>query len=257
MTDIFFIAGSTVLIFMTLVFFIAQLKKDNSIVDIAWGGGFIAVTAALSIVYGLIDLIDYIILFSVVLWGVRLSLHIYLRGRGKGEDFRYAEFRKGWGNHPVINAFLKVFLFQGIIMLVISYPILLSFESINSMTILNYLGLFVFLFGFIFESVADLQLSNFKKKLENKGEIIRTGLWKYTRHPNYFGEALVWWGIFFISFGSYLWPTAVISPLLINIFLVKFSGIPMLEKKYEGRKEWEEYKNSTPAFIPWIGKKGY
>ena len=107
----------------------------------------------------------------------------------------------------------------------------------------------------MFESTADIQLYTFKEKRVNKGKIIKTGLWKITRHPNYFGEAVLWWGIFILSIDSYLSLIGIVSPLLLNFLLIKVSGIPLLEKKYEGNREWEEYKKMTPAFIPFFGKK--
>ncbi|MBU1100788.1 MAG: DUF1295 domain-containing protein [Bacteroidetes bacterium] len=257
MLEVIINASLTVLIFMLIVYVIAQIIKNNSIVDIGWGIGFILIGLSLWITNSVVDSVDTLLLLMLVIWGSRLAFHIYLRSRGKGEDFRYAEWRRGWGRSAPIQALVKVFLFQGILMLIFSSPILTVFASKNdSFGQLQFFGLMIFLTGFIFETVGDYQLVQFKREPANKGKIISKGLWKLTRHPNYFGEALLWWGIFIFSIGVANWYYGIIGPLLLNFSLVKFSGVPMLEKKYEGREDWEIYKRNTPAFIPIIGKKG-
>lgn len=257
MLDVVLYAAETVMIFMLAVYLIAQLIKNNSIVDIGWGIGFILISITLLIRMPLVDGVDEVISLMVTLWGLRLALHIYIRSRGKGEDFRYAEWRRGWGKSAPIQALIKVFLFQGVLMLIFSAPILFAFASANDkLGFLQFVGIGVFTIGFLFESVGDYQLIKFKNNTTNKGKIINTGLWKFTRHPNYFGEAFLWWGIFIVTIGVENWYFGIIGPILLNYSLVKFSGVPMLEKKYEGREDWEAYKKSTPAFIPIIGKKG-
>lgn len=249
-------AAISIFLFMVSMYIIAQIKRDNSIVDIGWGLGFIVVVLSQLFITPAEDSLDIVIAVLVLIWGSRLALHIYIRNHGKGEDFRYAQWRKDWGKSAPVQAFFKVFMFQGLIMFIISYPIVIVFHSYNQdLSVFALIGTFFFLVGFFFEAVGDYQLSKFKKD-NNKGKIITSGLWKFTRHPNYFGESLVWWGIFIVTIGSHLWYSAIVSPLLINFFLVKFSGVPLLEKKYEGRPDWEEYKSKTPAFIPFIGKKG-
>jgi steroid 5-alpha reductase family enzyme len=193
----------------------------------------------------------------ILAWGLRLAFHVYFRSRGKEEDFRYAQWRRDWGKNAAVIAFFKVFMLQGIIMLIIAYPIMVVFSSIdNQLTIINIFGISIFLFGLLFESVGDYQLLCFKKNPLNKGKIITSGLWKFTRHPNYFGEVVLWWGIGIFAIGSDLYLTAFISPLILNLLLLYVSGVPMLEKKYAGRKDWEDYKKITPTFVPLIGRKG-
>jgi steroid 5-alpha reductase family enzyme len=257
MVENLYIAAIIVFGFMFTMFLIAQKIKNNSIVDIGWGIGFILITFSQILAVESVVKHQVIMASMIFLWGARLALHIFLRSRGKGEDFRYAEWRKEWGRNAALQAFGKVFMFQGAIMLLISYPIIIVFSG-NSFPydFSLVIGVILFFTGMFFESVGDYQLIKFKKSPQNGGKIINVGLWKITRHPNYFGEAVIWWGIFISIIGTDFWYTAIFSPLLINIFLVKFSGVPMLEKKYEGRLDWEEYKKRTPAFIPWIGKKG-
>jgi steroid 5-alpha reductase family enzyme len=242
---------------MILMFIIAQIEKNNSIVDIGWGIGFILIALMLMLTSNRIHIKDLILFSMISLWGLRLTFHIYYRSRGKGEDFRYANWRKEWGKNAAIIAFFKVFMLQGIIMLIIAYPIMVIFNSFNDhLTGINFLGLSIFLFGLLFESIGDYQLTIFKKNPANKRKIIISGLWKLTRHPNYFGEVVLWWGIGIYTIGSDLYLSAFISPLTLNLLLLYVSGIPMLEKKYAGNTEWENYKKITPAFFPFIGRKG-
>jgi steroid 5-alpha reductase family enzyme len=251
------LSAMTVLLFMIVMFIIAQIKKNNSIVDIGWGIGFILIAIILLLTTDRIDLKDLIICVMIFVWGLRLALHIYSRSRGKEEDFRYAQWRKDWGKNAVVIAFFKVFMLQGIIMLIIAYPIMVVFNSLNDhLAIINFVGLSIFLFGILFESIGDYQLMRFKRNPENKGKIITTALWKFTRHPNYFGEVVLWWGIGIFTIGSDLYLTAFISPLILNLLLLFVSGVPMLGKKYAGNKEWESYKKITPEFVPCIGRKG-
>ncbi|MFC2135508.1 DUF1295 domain-containing protein [Bacteroidota bacterium] len=257
MLDIILTSVITVLVFMIFMFTIAQILKNNSIVDIGWGIGFILISVSLLFTVNPLDAKDLLISAMIAVWGLRLAIHIFMRAKGKPEDFRYAQWRKDWGDKAVIYAFFKVFMLQGIIMLFVALPIIVVFNSSDvQLTMLSFTGLLIFIVGFLFESIGDYQVYCFKKNPENKGKIITIGLWKYTRHPNYFGETLLWWGIGIFTLGSDLYWLAFISPLLINFLLVKVSGVPMLEKKYEGREDWEEYKKITPAFVPFIGKKG-
>ena len=257
MLHIIALSAVTVLSFMILMFIFAHLLKNNSIVDIGWGIGFILITSVLLLYKESADLKELVLAAIIFIWGIRLALHIFIRARGKGEDFRYAQWRKDWGKNAVLYAFVKVFLLQGLIMIFIALPIMVEFSSnIDSLNLYSFIGALIFAFGFLFESIGDFQMYCFKRNPENKGKIIKSGLWKFTRHPNYFGEAVLWWGIGIFTIGSDLWFISFIGPLVINLLLVFVSGVPLLEKKYEGNKEWDEYKKVTPAFIPFIGRKG-
>ena len=257
MISIIIASAVSVFIYMTSVFVLAQFIKNNSIVDIAWGPGFFIIALVQLILKPNPNINDSIISLIVFIWALRLSVHIYFRSRGKQEDFRYAQWRKEWGDKAMINAFVRVFMLQGLIMLVVALPIMLTFyNSHGSHILFSFAGLLIYVLGLSFESIGDYQLYKFKKNKDNKGKIIQSGLWKFTRHPNYFGEAVLWWGIgiYAIGIGSSI--AALTGPLVINLLLVYVSGIPLLEKKYEGNTEWGEYKINTPAFIPLIGKKG-
>ena len=257
MTNPYLVSALTAAVFMLFMYIAAQIKKDNSIVDIGWGIGFILITLSLIITSDNFDSGTQIFFSMILLWGLRLTLHIFLRAKGRGEDFRYAEWRKNWGNKAAWIAFYKVFMLQGFLMVLIAMPILIYFDKRGAENMsLKIAGVSVFVFGFLFEALGDLQLTNFKKNPSNRGRIITSGLWKITRHPNYFGEAALWWGIGIYSFAFTNSVFVFAGPLLLNVLLLKVSGIPLLEKKYEGTPDWENYKKITPAFIPWIGKKG-
>lgn len=251
--DTIITAAITIFVYMIMFYILAQLIKDNSIVDIGWGLGFIVVTIVLAIRSGELFAARILMMLFVIIWGLRLAIHIFLRNKGKEEDFRYKSWRKKWGRNAWWIAFFKVYLLQGLVMLLVSAPIIIVFTSAEvPFSYLHLLGIVLFLLGFYFEAVGDYQLYAFKKDPANKGKIITHGLWKYTRHPNYFGETIIWWGIFLIALPSYLGWIALISPLIITLTLVFVSGVPMLEEKYEGREDWEEYKQKTPMFVPFI-----
>lgn len=256
MLSFFIAAAGTVFIYMTAVFLAALLKKDNSIVDIAWGPGFILVALVMFFLRPGFEVRHILISVLVTAWGVRLATHIYLRNRGRGEDFRYAKWRKDWGRWFVPRTFLQVFMLQGIFMLIISCPIILVNRSgARGLTPLDALGGLLWLTGFLFEAVGDYQLKKFKHKPESKGRIMTTGLWKHTRHPNYFGEAALWWGIWLVALSVRGGWIAIGSPLTIGFLLLNVSGVTMLEKKYAGNEEFADYARRTSSFFPWFPKK--
>lgn len=245
-----------ILVYFSSLFILALIKKDNSIVDIAWGMGFIIVSLYILYISPIRNPRFLLVLALVLIWGLRLSIYIFTRNRGKKEDFRYAQWRKDWGKNWVIRSYIQVFIVQGFFLLTIVYPILmLSKSKFSSFTWLDYLGLAVWIIGFYFQSVGDLQKTCFKIKPENRGKIMQSGLWKYTRHPNYFGESTMWWGIFIITLNIENGIYAIFSPVIITFLLLFVSGIPLLEKKYENNPEFQAYKRRTSAFIPWFPKK--
>jgi steroid 5-alpha reductase family enzyme len=244
------IAGA-LLAYMTAFFVVAVVRRDNSVADIAWGGGFVLV-AVISLHLGAGWLPRPTLLTLLVsLWAARLSVHILERNRGRGEDPRYAAWRREWGRFWVVRSYLQVFLLQGTILLVVASGIIVvNTRSGDDLGALDRVGALVVLAGLAVETVADRQLARFARDPANRGRIMDRGLWRYSRHPNYFGEAVVWWGVFLVALsvpGS--WWTAV-SPLLITFLLLKVSGVPMLERLMEGRPGWAEYKARTSAFIP-------
>ncbi|NIM60007.1 MAG: DUF1295 domain-containing protein [Candidatus Aminicenantes bacterium] len=245
-----------VFLYMSLIFLLAWIKKDNSIVDIAWGIGFILV-AILTFFLEIAFVTRHVLVTALIfIWGTRLATHIALRNKERGEDFRYAQWRKDWGKWFFIRSFFQIYMLQGFVLLIIAYPVMLINHSQETgIVFLDILGLIIWLIGFVFEAVGDYQLAKFKRRAENKEKIMTQGLWRYTRHPNYFGETAMWWGIFLIALSVKGGWTAIVSPLLITFLLLRVSGITMLEKKYVGNKEFEEYTKRTSAFFPWFTKK--
>jgi steroid 5-alpha reductase family enzyme len=255
MLQVFLLSALTIFIYMTLFFLLAQALKDNGIVDIGWGIGFIVLSTVLAFTGIEITQRQFLLYILIFLWGFRLSFHIFLRNNGKPEDFRYANWRKEWGKFVVIRAFLQVFMLQGFFMFIIALPVIVTkLSSPERLGFVEIAGAVIWLVGFYFEAVGDYQLLQFKKDPKNKGQIITTGLWKYTRHPNYFGECVMWWGIFIVSIPSgYIWVT-IISPIVLTWLLTRVSGVTMLEEKYKGNKQFEDYAKNTNAFVPWFPK---
>ncbi len=241
--------GLTVLGYMTAWYVIGLAKRRNDVADIAWGLGFPIVgwVAFLTSGFSKVSLMTNIL---VTIWGLRLARHIYLRNRKRGEDSRYLAWRKEWNNF-YIRSYLQIYIFQGLLMLIISSPVvLINTARPDSLGLMGAAGVMVWMAGFGFEVVGDQQLANFISKEKNKGKIMQDGLWRYSRHPNYFGEVVLWWGIFLMAVGQTRGWTTIIGPATITYLILFVSGIPMLEKKYAGREDFEEYKRKTSAFVP-------
>lgn len=252
MTTILACIAFCLLTFFTLVYFLATIIRNNGIVDIAWGIGFVIVSL-IAYGYGMQGTRSLIVGFLVLIWGLRLAIHIYLRNKGKGEDFRYRAWREEWGDWWVVRSYFQIFVLQWFLALLVSVPILfVHLTPDTQIGFWDYLGITIWVIGFVYEALGDYQLTQFKKNKKNKGKLMTKGLWSTTRHPNYFGEALLWWGIALMAFIQTNSLLVFVGPLLIDFLLLKVSGIPMLEKKYEGRKDWEKYKKQVPAFFPKI-----
>ncbi len=240
-----------ILFYMTVIFMLALSLKDNSIADIGWGLGFILITL---FTFFAEEINFRKMLFSclILAWGGRLSIYIFLRKRGQEEDFRYRNWRNTW-KHFKLRSYFQIFMLQGFIMLIIALPIIcVNASEPRSFGFYDLTGLVLFLCGFVFEAFSDQQMNRFKKQPENAGRLMTSGLWRYTRHPNYFGEALLWWGIWLFAIPEIDGIFTIIAPLTMTLLLRCVSGVPVLEKKYKGRPDWEEYKAKTPVFIPFL-----
>lgn len=240
---------------MNVWFIISIIKKRNDVADEAWGLGFVLLAWISLILYQNFTLQNFLVNFLVSIWGIRLFLHIHARHINKPEDSRYAAWRASW-KWFYLRSYLQIFLLQGTFLFIISVPILLvNNNPANKFTFNILLGLIIWIIGFIFESTADRQLSKFIKNPENKGKLMTKGLWKYSRHPNYFGEITQWWGIWIVSITAVNGLFGIIGPITISVLIIFVSGIPLLEKKYQGRSDFEEYKKRTSVFIPLPPKK--
>ncbi len=248
--NVFFFSLIVLLIYMTAIFGLALWLKDNSIVDVAYGLAFVLTCNSAFLVYGDGHARQWLIVSLITIWGLRLTCHIFLRKQGEGEDFRYRQWRQEWGDTFIWRSFLQIFMLQGTVIFLVVLPALLVIKSPGGrLGVFDLAGLLVWLFGFGFEAIGDWQLFRFKRKAENRGKIIQSGLWRYTRHPNYFGLLLI---ALKVPYGA----VAVLSPLLIDFLLLKVSGIPMLEAKYQSNPEFTAYKARTNALFPWLPKPG-
>ena len=251
------ISLATILLYMTAFWSVANAIKNNGIVDAAWGSGFVLIAYVNFLLSPSIALVPMISVIMITLWGVRLTAHLVPRVLKNSEDFRYAAMRKRWGKHASVNSLIRVFLLQGILILCIAYPVLMIIQCPrDTVQVSDIAGMVVWTAGFLIETVADWQLKRFIKKEKGPDNpILTSGLWKYSRHPNYFGEALLWWGFFLLALpcpGGWL---AVFSPLLIDFLLIRISGVPLLEKRYKDHPEYQAYARRTSIFIPWFPRK--
>ena len=183
---------------------------------------------------------------------MRLSLYIGIRKVGKQEDYRYKEWRKKWGTSFLIYSLIQNFIFQGILSFIMLSSVMVIDYSQNpkSLNWWQVIGVIVWLFGFIYEAVSDYQLNKFKRSKKSKDDILNSGLWKYSRHPNYFGEITQWWGLWIVSIGLSYFYIGLLSPVLITFLIIKVSGIPLLEKRYHNNPSYQKYANVTPKLIP-------
>lgn len=247
----YLIAALILWVYVTLLFIIAVIRQDNSIADIAWGSGFILVSVSVLLYREAFGPRNLLVTALVILWGMRLSLRIFLRNRGKGEDWRYQRWRKEWGRHVYLRSYMHVFLLQGFILLGNVSPVIIihSYPS-QTWACTDIVGLSLWCVGFFFESVGDRQLDRFVRNEANRGKIFQEGLWRYSRHPNYFGDIAMWWGIFFLGLESPYGILGVVGPVLLTFLIVFVSGIPLAEKAMEGRPGFEEYRKRTSVLIP-------
>ena len=245
---------ASVFVYVTLGFVYAVLVRRNDIADVMWGPG-IAIVSWVS--YAQYPTITLLILSSLIsLWALRLAYHIGTRFFHKTqEDPRYHMWRSQW-QYFYLRSYAQVFLLQGALMILVAMPIIaislaLSPEA-KPQEVFVILGIVVWIIGFVFEALGDYQLKVF---LQNKkggmvqGEIMQSGLWRYTRHPNYFGEVTLWWGLWIMTIGAGAW-YGIVGPITITILILYVSGIPMTEARYKGNAEFEEYKKRTSAFFP-------
>jgi len=239
---------------------LSLILEDASIADVVWGLGFVLVAwVTFFLADGGYLPRKLLITALVTVWGLRLAVHIGWRKRGKGEDRRYRAWRSRHGKRFWWVSLFTVFGTQGLLLWVISLSVQagqMAWEP-ASLGVLDLAGLAVWLIGFVFEAVGDAQLARFKSDPQNRGRVMDRGLWAYTRHPNYFGECLMWWGLFGIALSSpgNLW--TVVSPITITVLLLKVSGVTLLEKTIEEtRPAYRDYQERTSAFLPWFpGRK--
>ncbi len=247
----FFILGALLFAYMTCWFVVSLIRKRNDVADVAWGLGFVLLAWLSLYLFNDQGLRGLVVCVLVSSWGFRLAWHIHTRNKGKTEDYRYQKWRLEWGKWFYIRSYLQVYLLQGGLLFLIALPVLIINQySVGPLNALDVVGLVVWLIGFVFEAVGDAQLTRFIKNPANRGKLMQTGLWAYTRHPNYFGEVTQWWGIWLFALSvPFGWMT-IVGPITITILILKVSGIPMLEEKLAQHPDFAEYKRKVSNFIP-------
>jgi len=250
MTEILLWNAAVVATLMTVTWLTSLALHNASIVDIIWGLGFVAIAWTTWMITPA-DNRSMLLPILTTVWGTRLSGHLAWRNHGQPEDFRYRSMRERHGKRFWWVSAITVFLLQGIVMWIVSLPIQASECGSYQNQALALFGCAVWLVGFFFESVGDLQLARFRADPENSNSVMDQGLWRFTRHPNYFGDFCVWWGIFLIAYGCSAAIWSVASPVVMSILLMKFSGVALLEKTLVSRREgYAEYVRRTSAFFP-------
>ena len=268
LTDILvYFSHAAVIVFgaLTLLWALSVAVKDASLVDIFWGFGFLLVGA--TCLYILPEKPDYLKLLAAlpIIWGIRLTLYLAKRNLGHGEDKRYIAMRKRAEKKGIgetswrLRSLFTIYWGQGLLIMIVSAPVWLAMatgQAIQTLGILAYLGTALWLIGFLFEAIGDWQLATFLKAnknydgpIENK-PVLDTGLWKYTRHPNYFGNACMWWGIWVVACQAPFGWTTIIAPIIMTLLLTKVSGRDLLERDMKRRKTYQDYITRTSSFIP-------
>lgn len=234
-------------------FLIGRRIGRYNVVDVSWGIGFVLVSFAVAIVGDGDGVRSWLLFVLVAIWGSRLSWHMHRKSSGKGEDPRYVEMLDRSGGHSTTVVLRKIFLTQGLAQWFVSLPLQLSAilgPTSGIGVVVAVVGMLVWTCGVVFESVGDRQLAQFKANPANKGRIMDSGLWAWTRHPNYFGDALLWWGLWLVA--ASVWPGAltVLSPVLMTWFLVFATGARLLEKSMSQRPGYPDYQQRTSFFVP-------
>lgn len=259
MINIWLEGFGVVIAFMTLIWIWSVRLQNAGIVDPFWGLGFVVVTGYYTWRIPIIETYQWVVAILVAIWGLRLFLYLLRRNFGKEEDYRYRQFRKNYGEHRYWwFSFFQVFLLQGVLLAFISVTILGAIYPLQSDRIPGfgfYAGALLWLTGFIFETVGDYQMARFKSDPSHKGKVMDRGLWRYTRHPNYFGDTMVWWGYGLMAIDNgYYWSVA--GSMLMTFLIVRISGVAMLERNLKTRRPgYDQYIQRTSAFFPWFPKR--
>jgi len=229
---------------------LSVFKRDVSIVDSIWSLMFLAAALVYIRHNEALSIREVLIFVLVLIWAIRLAVYLTWRNWGQPEDGRYQQIREKYSPYFAFKSLLIIFVFQAVLAWLVSLPLLLSLTTTQSLSILDMFAMILWLVGMGFESIADLQLFRFKANPDNKGKVLDSGLWRYSRHPNYFGEFCIWWGFYLFAVASGGWWT-ILSPLMMSFLLLRFSGVALLEKDiHERRPAYRDYIARTNAFIP-------
>lgn len=258
MLDLFGATFAATLGLFFLLWIASLWLRDASIVDIFWGLGFVVIAAVSAIFSDGAPSRRLLVLTMVAVWGLRLSHHLYRRNWGHGEDFRYQKMRRQHGGKFWLVSLGTVFGLQAVLQWIVSLPVQLAARSPEppGLGALDLAGILVFSVGLAFEAVGDRQLARFRADPANRGRVLDTGLWAYSRHPNYFGDAVVWWGLFLVALATPWGWLGVVGPALMSFLLMRVSGVALLERTLVKTKpQYEDYVARTSAFFPWPPKR--
>jgi steroid 5-alpha reductase family enzyme len=251
--DVLLASAAAIAVGMGVLWVVSLFVRDASIVDIVWGLGFVVIAATSLAVGEGFDARRQLLFVLVAVWGVRLAGYLAWRNLGHGEDYRYRAMRKRWGDRFWIVSLVQVFALQGLLMWIVSLPVQLAATAVEPGDFgpLAYAGVALWFTGLLFETLGDAQLARFKADPANEGQVMDRGLWRYTRHPNYFGDFCIWWGIFLVAAETGPGRWGVIGPLVMSFLLLRVSGVAMLEKTIGKRRPgYEAYVARTSAFFP-------
>jgi steroid 5-alpha reductase family enzyme len=235
----------------TLAWLVSLARRDASVADVLWGPAFAVLAWLFVVSREAADPRGLLVAVLVTVWGARLGLHIARRGRGRGEDPRYTAMRRAHGPRFWWVSLLTVFWLQGLILWIVALP-LYAAQGGGRLWWLDALALACVMIGLTFEAVGDRQLQRFRTDPANRGRVLDSGLWRYSRHPNYFGDALLWWGLFLFAAATPAGWVTIVSPLLMTFLLLRVSGVALLERGLaDTRPGYAEYVRRTSAFVPW------
>ncbi|KAJ9451075.1 hypothetical protein DIPPA_16718 [Diplonema papillatum] len=254
-------SAPVLLVLLTLLWLVSVRMVNAAVVDVFWGFGFVVAGAVYFAANWYeadgINTRSVVVMGLVAVWGLRLSGYLFYRNYGKEEDKRYQSFRKTFGAERYWwVSFFQVFLLQGILMWIISAPLngAMFYDTRPDFGFIDGIAAALWCLGLFFESVGDYQLAAFKSNPDNTGKVMQTGLWRYTRHPNYFGDTCIWWGFGLFSVANEVY-VPLVSSALMMLLIIKVSGVAMLEKTMNRKPEFQAYVDRTSAFIPWFPKK--
>ena len=253
MGQVMLAAAIAIVTLMIVVWVISVVIKNASIVDIVWGLGFVVVAWVVRLTTDEgDDARQWLLVALTTMWGLRLAVYLFFRNHGNGEDYRYRAMRKHYGERFGLISLYSVFGLQGALMFVVSLPVQLGqADDTPGIGAVAILGVVLWLIGMFFEAVGDAQLARFKRNPDSAGTVMSTGLWRYTRHPNYFGDACVWWGIGLVAAETGAGAWGLLGSAVMTFLLRRVSGVTMLEKTIGRRRAgYDEYIRTTSAFIP-------
>lgn len=244
------IGAGAVLLVLAVTFAVTVLRRRFDTIDTAWGVGFVAV-AVVGCVLDPGAWRGWLALGLTTIWGLRLAVHIHHRNAGRGEDPRYAAMAQRAAGHPYRHLLLMVYPVQGVAMWVVSAPVQAAPHLAAGFGAADVVGIAVWLLGFSFEAVGDAQLARFRAVPSNSGAVLQRGLWRYTRHPNYFGDACVWWGLYLLCCHHWVGVVTIASPLVMTYLLARGTGKPLTERHlHSSRPGYADYVRRTSGFVP-------